>query len=144
MSNMIDYAKRELDAVGMTENSDDYSSALRSHILKMIELFADEGHSGSSAAYAVNCLNKLLRFEPLSPLTGEDDEWHFINSGPEIAYQNNRCYRVFKRADGTAYDSCGRAFIDKDGYSYTSSGSSVNITFPYTPKTEYIEDNKNA
>ena len=65
-------------------------------------------------------------------------------------YQNKRCSRVFRqedRFDGQAYDIQGKVFIehgyDEDGkettYSYTNSDSNVPVTFPYTPKTEYVD-----
>ena len=90
MSNLIDFAKKELDIVGMKEDDSEISNrAMREHILKMIEVFSDEGHSGFSANYAVVILQKLLKFEPLSPLTGEDSEWTLI-SEKENLYQNKR------------------------------------------------------
>jgi hypothetical protein len=36
---------------------------INEHLIKMVELFADEGHSGFSAGYAINALTKLLQFE---------------------------------------------------------------------------------
>lgn len=147
MSNLVDHAKKELDLIGMTENSDEMNSSMRSHILHMIEEFAKEGHSGFSASWTISCLEKLMRFEPISPLTGEDWEWNEAGDG---LYQNNRCSTVFKdanRFDGQPYDINGKIFVEhyynKDGEertsSYANGDSHVVITFPYTPKTEYID-----
>lgn len=145
---ILDYAKREMDIVGMTEDSpDEMNRAMRDHILNMVRVFADEGHSGFSASYAIRILEKVLRFEPLTPLTGEDSEWAEISFGPDMKWQNKRCSRVFKGEDGRAYDSEGIVFYDwvedEDGEKckshYTSSGSRVYIEFPYTPKHEYRE-----
>ena len=77
---MIEYAKRELDASGMTEDSSDAMNVMmRKHILHMVKEFADEGHSGMSAAYALSILKRLLAYEPLAPLTGADDEWNEVD-----------------------------------------------------------------
>jgi hypothetical protein len=103
----------------------------------MIEVFSDEGHSGFSANYAVAILQKLLKFEPLSPLTGEDSEWNLI-SEKENLYQNKRCSHVF-RENGKAYDINGKVFVQENGSAYTSRDSRVDVTFPYTPKTEYVK-----
>lgn len=113
--------------------------AMNKHIIEMVKLFSEEGHSGFSAAYATGILEKLLRFEPLKPLTGEADEWTELDYGPEMIAQNKRCSHVFKRADGTAYDSEGRIFRYPDGSCVIRKGSAVDITFPYTPSREYVD-----
>lgn len=134
MSNLKNYAISELSRIGMSESDEGMNGQMAKHIIKMVELFSEEGHSGFSASYAVNILDKLLRFRPLSPLTGSDDEWMEVGEG---LYQNKRCSTVFKK-DGTAYDIDGKVFVESDGQSYTSSNSKVDVSFPYTPKTEYV------
>lgn len=131
---------------------------MRNYILNMIEIFANEGHSGYSAAYAADTIYKLMKFEPLCPLTGEDSEWNKIcDSGPNgPEYQNNRCSRVFKNDKG-AYDINGKVFWewaeskDEDGENkiyrkfkiyFTNLESRVAVTFPYSPKSEYVEKQK--
>lgn len=150
---ILDFAKNELDIIGMTEDSpDEMDQLMRSHILHMVKDFADEGHSGMSASYAISILDKVLRFEPLTPLTGEDSEWTELDYDDIIIkYQNKRCSRVFKDVHGQAYDSGGIVFWEtytgEDGKRrkshFTSRDSRVNITFPYTPKIEYIEADPN-
>jgi hypothetical protein len=139
------YAINELTKIGMYDSGDEMNDAMCEHILKMVDVFAEEGHSGFSANYAINILQKLLRFEPLSPLTGEDDEWDDISDhfeGREV-YQNKRLSRVFKDGkDGQAYDNQGKVFVEPDGCCYTSRDSRVYIDFPYTPKTKYIQVEK--
>lgn len=141
------FAEHELDLIGLTDE-DEINSAMRKHILSIIKIFADEGHSGLSAAYAISVLDKLLRFEPLTPLTGEDDEWTDVaemNDGKPL-FQNKRCSRIFKDDSGS-YDVEGIVFhtweMDEDGnpyqYSFTNSDSRVYITFPYVPTTLFEE-----
>ena len=145
---LLEYAKDELDHIGMTADGDEYNAMMRNHILHMVEEFAKEGHSGFSASYAIECLEKLLRYEPLSPLTGEDSEWLDVSAyGDNPCWQNKRCSRVFKEADGKAYDIDGFVFwswvTDEEGNKfknhYTNKSSRRYIEFPYTPKTEYVE-----
>lgn len=138
MSNLIKHAERELALLGGAD--DQMQQAMNEHLLKMVALFAEEGHSGFSAGYALGCLKKLLAFEPLTPLTGADDEWNDMSKySNEPTWQNNRCSRVFKRADGTAYDIDGKVFVEPSGTAFTSGDSHVPVTFPYVPKTEYVE-----
>lgn len=147
MSNILEYAKSELDAIGMTADGDEYNVMGREAILEIVEKFSEQGHSGFSASYCINALNKLLRWEPLSPLTGEDSEWVKLDYGDGVKYQNNRCSRVFKDEDGRAYDIEGKVFwewyTNEDGEKYkshfTSRDSKVYIEFPYVPTTVYEE-----
>jgi len=136
--------------------SDEMQEAICKHVLKLLDVFSDEGHSGSSAPYAINVFKKLAMFEPLVPLTGEDWEWTETSEG---VFQNKRCGHVFKQADrfdGQAYDIEGIVFYewherdldpDEPGYPgktrfkshYTSSESRVPVTFPYSPIRNYVE-----
>lgn len=127
-SNLRFHAERELDAIGET-------GAMRDHLLRMVDAFAAEGHSGLSAAHAANALNKLFRFEPLAPLTGDDSEWMEVSDN---LWQNLRCSHVFKNSGG-AYDIQGRVFREPNGVCFTNCESSTPVTFPYTPKTEYVD-----
>jgi len=140
MTNLIDHAERELAAIGLDDPENDcYNGLTRNAVLEIIRVFADQGHSGMSASIVTSMVEKLMRYEPLGPLTGSDDEWVQLDYAPEIAAQNKRCGHVFKRADGTAYDNNGRVFREPDGSCYTGRGSSVDITFPYTPTVEYVD-----
>lgn len=151
MSNYVNHAMLEFRAAGwLDENNkfnDGMQEAICQHVLKLLAVFAEEGHSGSSAPYAINLFEKLAKFEPVVPLTGEDWEWFEHDGG---YFQNKRCGHVFKQADrfdGQAYDIDGKIFwnwarFEEDGSVfksyYTSKDSFVPITFPYTPKREYV------
>lgn len=159
MSNLEAHAKDEFRAAGWTDADgkfkDEMQQAICEHVLKLLAVFREEGHSGSSAPYAVDLFKKLALFEPIVPLTGEDWEW--VDHGH--CMQNKRCGHVFKQADrfnGQAYDGEGVVFYDwqerdlepdEPGYPgkhrhkshYTCRESMVPITFPYTPKKEYKE-----
>lgn len=135
----VAYAKTEL-AVSLGPEADEMDQWMATHLIRMVRLFDLEGHSGFSAAVAVNMLKRLLRFKPLGPLTGEEHEWMIHeDEGGYTQTQNKRCTSVFMREDGTAYDNNGKVFREPDGACFTSSDSRVEITFPYDPKTEYVD-----
>ena len=136
MGNMEAYAKAELERAGWFKPDGFYGDMMGHAVMKMIKLFADEGHSGMSASVAVGLFKTLANWEPLTPLTGEDDEWTECGSG---VFQNKRCSRVFKDSDGRAYDIEGKVFREPGGCSYTSRDSRVFVTFPYTPTTEFVD-----
>ena len=142
ISNLETYAESELRRAGLYDKDSDYGGLIAEATMKLIKVFADEGHSGYSAPMAIKIFEKLANFEPLSPLTGEDDEWNEVGTG---VYQNKRCFHVFKsnnRFNGQAYDSEGKIFRHPDGGCYMNSESAVPITFPYVPKREYVDAKK--
>jgi hypothetical protein len=84
-------------------------------------------------------LGNLLAYEPLGPLTGEPDEWNEVGPG---VFQNNRCSHVFKDAsqfDGQAYDLNAVVFREPNGACFINRDSRKVVTFPYTPKTVYVD-----
>lgn len=154
MSNYEKHAQMEFRAAGWTDENGNFKDEMQedicTHVLKLLEVFADEGHSGSSAPYAIGLFEKLAKFEPVVPLTGEDWEWSDVSEyggrddGP--VWQNKRCGHVFKDKNG-AYDIDGIVWYDwytneegeKSKSYFTSRESRVPVTFPYVPKTEYKE-----
>lgn len=141
-SNLVNHAERELALSGLVDPNEPYDVMLADAVMAHVRLFAAQGHSGMSAPITVSLLEKLLRFEPLGPLTGDDSEWVPLDYAPDLAAQNKRCGRVFRRADGTAYDTEGRVFEDTDGSRWTNIDSRVEVTFPYVPSTEVVMRNE--
>lgn len=134
-SSYVKHCRRELSS---WFEDDGPNRWMAEHIELMLMLFATEGHSGSSAPFAVKLFGELARFKPWGPLTGAEDEWGepFDLDGTQ---QNKRCSHVFRGADGRAYDADGRVFRDPDGCCYTNIDSRVYIEFPYTPTTVYVD-----
>lgn len=137
------HAMREFKAVGYIPldqpQEDGPNKWIQQNVIELIRTFSKQGHSGMSAPYCINVFEKLAKFEPLAPLTGEDWEWHEVGDG---VFQNIRCSNVFKDSDlfdGQAYDINGKVFREPSGACYTGAGSCVPITFPYTPTTEYVD-----
>lgn len=139
MSNLLKHAEHELELAGLFDGDSDYGGMLGTSVMKLIAVFASEGHSGMSAQMAISLFEKLARFEPLTPLTGEDHEWDKVDYGCEPTYQNKRFSRVFKNSYGRTYDVNARIFRRPDGSCYTSGDSSKDITFPYMPSKEYVD-----
>jgi hypothetical protein len=133
-SSLYQHAARELERVAQAAGEDDEEQrAMNAHILKMIEVFCQEGHSGFSAAYSIAVLSRLLKYEPLTVLQGTADEWMEVAPG---VHQNVRCSHVFRedsRFEGRAYDISTRVYEDPDGARFQRGGDAVPIMFPYAP-----------
>ena len=151
MSKLNEHARMEFKAAGWLDDTgayiDEMQGAICGHVLELLTVFSNEGHSGSTAPYAIDMFSRLAAFKPIAPITGEDWEWTDVSeySGRTL-YQNKRCSSVFKHGDGTAYDIDGKVFWewakDEDGLPfksyYTGSGSQVPVTFPYVKPKEPI------
>lgn len=139
MSNLIEHAKREFLALGykpVEQEEDGPNKWIQENVMQLLQVFSEQGHSGFSAPLCINTFAKLAKFEPLSPLNGGCEEWMEVAEG---VYQNKRCGYVFKDEDGRAYDIQGKVFREPSGTCYISRDSRVYVTFPYTPKIEYVD-----
>lgn len=146
---MLEFAKQELDIIGLKDEGDEMDVDMRRHLLHMVEEFGKMGHSGSTASFALGLLTKLLEYKPLTPLIGADDEWLDVSQyGDEPVLQNKRCFSVFKDSDGRVYDVNGIVWYEwysddhcSEPYKtyFTNGESHVDVEFPYTPTTEYRE-----
>lgn len=141
--NLVEYAKEELKKIDMIDSGDPYNDAAGKTILDLIEMFDSQGHSGFTAPYVAHTFHRLAMYKPLTPLTGEDDEWCEIGDG---RYQNKRCSSVFKDKDGRAYNIEGKVFTDNGEVWYTNKNSKVYIDFPYVVPNhpEYVYLNKES
>ena len=118
--------------------SDDMQDWIEKCVLDILDLIANQGHSGFSHDYLLSLLIPLLKGKPITPLTGNDWEW----DNEYGLIQNKRCFSVFKDPDGSAYSTEGYAFSDDGGKTYwTSRESWKTVTFPCNNKqleTEYV------
>lgn len=133
---LLDFAKSELNLL-LNKCEDDESREMQQRmnngILEVVKVFSEAGHSGFSANYALGIIDRLLRFKPLSALTGEEHEWNDVSElyDNKKCYQNKRCPSVFKD-DDHVYNVEGKIFSDDGGETwYTCRESSVDIQFPY-------------
>lgn len=155
MSNLHTHALTEFKVAGWLNDKGEYidemQGAICANILKLIDIFAEEGHSGTTAPYAIDIFKKVASFKPLTPLTGEDDEWVKHDYGNYVSWQNKRLSSVFKNADGSCHDIDGKVFwewaksFDDDGNEigahksyYTGRGCATPVTFPYMPPDKPI------
>ena len=150
MNNFEKHAREEFRAAGwMDENGDikdEMQALICANVLDLLNLFSKQGHSGTSAPYAINMFRRLVNFKAITPLTGEDWEWNHV---ADNLWQNKRCSSVFKNEKGEAHDIDGKVFWEwntsfEDGKPYksyyTNGGCHTPVTFPYSPPEKRIEE----
>lgn len=144
MSDFTEFALREFKIAGWCDEngkfSDDYQESICKDILEILVVVSRQEHSESSLSYLKKILYNLLDFKPISPLTGEDDEWVKISEG---LVQNRRMSTVFKsvgKFNGQAYWIDGKIFYEEDENGkkshFTNFKSHVPIAFPFSPDTK--------
>lgn len=145
VSSLEKYAMAEMRRLGwMNEDTDPMQKDMVKCVLELIKVFANQGHSGFSAPYCLRLFNRLADWKPISPLTGEDEEWNKVRGDTNL-YQNKRYSAVFLDIDtGRTYNSEGKVFTRDNGKTwYGCRDSRVDINFPYTvpdePEKVYLE-----
>jgi hypothetical protein len=92
MSNLTEHAKYELERAGLFDKDSDYDGMLGTAALEIVEVFAKQGHSGFSASVTTELVQRLMRFEPLTPLTNDPAEWVDV-SWSQASGQIHQCRR---------------------------------------------------
>lgn len=140
--------------VGHEEDAE-YGIACYKSALKAFKSLLEDGHSGMSISITRQILNQLLLGEPLSPITGEEDEWEDVSyeGMPERViekYQNKRMSSLFKYVytDGIVkYSDVQRVTCYESSHDDTHGGVQFQngfisrvidkvkpITLPYVPQ----------
>ena len=122
-SGLVRFAKDEFKILGWDKSEDKMQKEVCNDIIELLSVLSKQGHSGFSIGYVLNLFNKLANYIPISPLTGNDDEWIDVSDNGTM-YHNRRCPFVFKDGkDGRAYD-----------INLNPDGVKTYISFPYSPK----------
>lgn len=133
-SRLIEHARAELERVKLFDKDSFYGGELGNAVLDLIKLFSTQNHSGNSAHIVSRLFNELASYRPLTPLTGEPEEWVDRGNG----FQNKRMSSVFKDEEHSkAYWIDGKKFSDDGGESwFTNADSFVPVEFPWMPPKE--------
>ena len=131
----------------------DYGCSCYKSALKAYKSLAEDGHSGMSFSFTRDILERLMRHEPLTPITDDDfkdgnylypDE-QLASMGLKSEIQCPRMSGLFRKEtiDGeVAYTDLGRAYcidIEKPSDTFSSSASNIvdelfPIKMPYLPE----------
>lgn len=95
-SNLVKHARQELDRALLSDADSDYEGLIATAVLELVEVFARQGHSGGSAAMVTAILERVLRYQPLTPISSDPSEWNEVG---EDVWQSRRNPAVFS-ADG--------------------------------------------
>lgn len=130
--NLKEYAQQELKRAGLFDHDADYDGQIGGAVMELIEHFADQGHSGHSAEIVRTLFKTLASHRPLTPLTGEDDEWEILDPAQagSLVKQNRRLSSVFVNDKDEVFDLYAVRNVFPNG---TTKYESRPVVFPYTP-----------
>jgi len=154
------FAKNELELLEKackSESGLEMQKEVTKDVLELLDVFEKQGHSGFSASYVVDIFKKLVEGRPLTPLTGENDEWaEPFSFGPnDVPSQlNKRCHGLFRKNydNSTARYMDDIVFSDNGGITWFTCEAKAQkyrkpIQFPWMPQAEprriyikYIKD----
>jgi len=159
-SSQLEWARREIDLLIKMESDPGYAPECAESAFRAYRSLCADGHSGVSIQLVKKILDDLIDLKPLTPLTGEDDEWSLIDDGfvdgrRHGIFQNRRYGSLFKSIypDGTVkYSDVDRfVCVDMDNprnrfynsFMAEKAGEAeskvAKIEFPYTPPRRPIE-----
>lgn len=158
---MYEWAERECRIACKKENPDfnfdskdfDYGCSCYKSALKAYKSLCKDGHSGMSFSFTIDILERLMRHEPLTPITDDDFEGgNYLYPDERLAslelkseIQCPRMSSLFRREtlDGkVSYSDIDRAYcinIENPSDTYSSAKDQVvdeffPITMPYMPE----------
>lgn len=121
-SNLVDHANREMDLIGWPkptraqirgdlsaykEGTDEkWNLMMRISVIRIVEVFASQGHSGGSAQQAMFMINQVLQYKPLSSITDDPEYWHHLDpamTGGIDMWQCKRNPEAFSHDGGKTY-----------------------------------------
>lgn len=99
-SNLFAHAEREVRRAGLLDSDSDYGGEVGRAALALVAVFASQGHSGSSAGHVADVFHRLSRWETLSPITNDPDEWDEVSDG---MWQSKRNPALFSSDGGETH-----------------------------------------
>ena len=116
MSNMEKHAEDEMRRAGLYDKDADYGGMIPEAVMKLVKTHAAEGHSGGSHGLVMAIFNKVINFQPLTPLTPDPTEWTRVDpvQYQPGTWQSRRLPSAFSRDGGQTYYD-----IDKEGTWHT-------------------------
>lgn len=104
MNMMTEHAKKELELAGLLDEDSDYNGMLGKSVLELMEVFTKQGHSGASASLTIEVFTKLAKYENLTPITSNPDEWMDISEMSESPmWQSKRNPYLFSTDGGKTW-----------------------------------------
>lgn len=105
---LLDHAETELRTAGLFDKDSDYDGMIGDAVKDLVRVFADQGHSGYSAALTLDVFQRVASYKALGPITNNPDEWMHVDAdmaGNATTWQNRRQPDLFSYDVGETWYS---------------------------------------
>ena len=105
---LVDHGKEELERAGLFDKDSDYDGMLGEAVLELLQTFSKQGHSGFSAQLTMELFNKLVKYETLTEITDDPEEWMAVSEDMALGegvWQSRRNPALFSNDGGKNYYS---------------------------------------
>lgn len=107
--NLVQHAERELRNAGLFDKDSDYGGEVGQAVLELVEIFANQGHSGMSSGLVIHLFSKVASYRTLTPIDNPAKSGEYIACDrAETVWQSTRLSTLFSE-DG------GRNWYDLNG-----------------------------
>lgn len=149
--NLAAHARRELQLAGMFDKEVEGSEAAGSWnrlcaeaVMELMEVFAEQGHSGFSASMTQDLFSRLSKYEALTELTDNPDEWNDISEmqSGEPGWQSQRSPSCFSEDGGKSYWDINEEYYireDEDGERFSGGLSEEEWANRPVHQTKHVE-----
>lgn len=101
---LVEHAEREMRLAGLYDEDADYDGMIPEAVMAIVKTFAEQGHSGASAGMVLAILDRVMRFEPLTELTSNPEEWRDVSEASGYPFwQSRRDPAVFSKDCGQTW-----------------------------------------
>lgn len=158
MNNTRQYAEHEFALLVKNATNPDDRPLIEKYIPELLQIaekfgISNEAANGTAASYTAQAitaaLEKVLMQKPITPITGQAEEWVDVTQGGGVAtYQNSRLAGLFRIGEkGTPYYLDAIVFKRPDGSKFTGEvqvmgeklKSRQYVNLPFRPKTFYVD-----
>ncbi len=104
---LVEHAQKELELAGLFDEDSDYKGDTGRAVIELMEVFSKQGHSGFSAGLVLDVFERLAKYQTLTPITSDPNEWSDVSEymGNITSWQNCRNPSNFSDDGGqTWYD----------------------------------------
>jgi len=103
-ASLVDHAKRELELAGLFDKDSDYDGMIGKAVMKLMNNFSGQGHSGFSANWTRDLFDQLAQYKNLTPITDDPEDWTNVSEhNDKKLWQCKRNPSLFSENGGKSY-----------------------------------------
>ncbi|MCA9748784.1 MAG: hypothetical protein KC414_06740, partial [Romboutsia sp.] len=134
----------ELDKAGLFSKDSDYDGMIGKAVMELINTFSNQGHSGFSAMWVNELFSKLSKYETLTELTSNEEEWvdiakYDLGDKPQILWQSKRNPACFSQDGGKTYYHVDNPEIVKETLTETLNKYANKLENEVSYLNEFVE-----